>query len=184
MAIVAYVYYRPLVLCAVMLIPACLIFASCNESKPTPTTFSVVSGLQPEKTPAEDGDKVLVHYTGTLDNGEEFDSSAGRDPLGFVLGSGQMIQGFDRAVKGMYVGEVITVVLDPADAYGERQDNLIVELSIDQLPGGTGIGDSVRFVNGGSGVILQIGVDHFIVDANHRLAGKTLTFRIELVSID
>lgn len=184
MEIVTYLYHRPLVLYAVMLIPACLIFASCNENNATPTAFTVVSGLQSEKTIAEDGDKVSVHYTGILDNGEEFDSSAGRDPLGFVLGSGQMIQGFDRAVKGMYVGEVITVTLDPADAYGEIQDNLIVELSIDQLPRGMGIGDSVRFVNGGSGVILQIGVDHFIVDANHRLAGKALTFRIELVSID
>ena len=175
---------RRLVLYGVMIVLTCLTYASCTENNATPTAFTVVSALQSVNTIAEDGNKVSVHYTGTLDNGEEFDSSVGGDPLGFVLGSGQMIRGFDRAVKGMYVGEVVNVTLDPMDAYGERLDNLVLELPIDQLPDGTRVGDSVRFVNGASGGVLQIDNDHFIVDANHRLAGKVLTFRIELVSID
>ena len=131
-----------------------------------------------------DGDKVAVHYTGTLESGEEFDSSRDREPLSFVLGAGQMIPGFDTAVNGMWVGESKTVRLEPAEAYGERRDDLIIELPIDQLSDGQGEGDSVLFQSGAQGIILEITDEVFRVDVNHRLAGQALTFQIELVSIE
>jgi peptidylprolyl isomerase len=133
---------------------------------------------------ATDGDSVAVHYTGTLDSGEVFDSSRDRDPLGFVLGTGQMISGFDAAVHGMKVGDAITVRLEPAEAYGERDDALIIEFPIDQLTEGLNEGDSVRFQSGAPGVILEVNDEVFRVDTNHRLAGQFLTFDIELVSIE
>ena len=133
---------------------------------------------------ASEGDRVAVHYTGTLDSGEEFDSSRGREPLSFVVGAGQMISGFDAAVRGMTVGDSRTVRLDPAEAYGERSEDLIVELPIAQLPAGLGEGDSVQFTNGGQGVILEVTGEAFLVDANPRLAGQALTFEIEMVSIE
>ena len=148
---------------------------------------NVTSGGGDESTQgpiARDGDTVAVHYTGTLDSGEEFDSSLEREPLSFVLGAGQMILGFDAAVHGMKVGDSITVRLEPAEAYGERDDALIPEFPIDQLPEGLTEGDSVRFRDGRQGVILEVNDEVFRVDANHRLAGQVLTFEIELVSIE
>ena len=133
---------------------------------------------------ASEGDRVAVHYTGTLDSGEEFDSSRGREPLSFVVGAGQMITGFDAAVRGMTVGDSRTVRLGPAEAYGERSDDLIIELPIGQLPAGIGEGDSVQFTNGGQGVILEVTGQAFLVDVNPRLAGQALTFEIEMVSIE
>ena len=152
------------------------VFAACSQDSPTaaPTVNRA----------ATDGDKVAVHYTGTLDSGEEFDSSRGREPLGFVLGAGQMISGFDAAVHGMKVGESKTVRLDPGEAYGERDDDLILEFPIDQLPEGRTEGDSVQFQSGARGVILEITTEEFKVDVNHSLAGQPLTFEIELISIE
>ncbi len=125
-----------------------------------------------------------VHYTGTLDSGEEFDSSRGGEPLSFVVGDGRMIKGFDSAVRGMAVGESRTVRMEAADAYGERRDDLVFTLPIAQLPDGLGEGDGVVFTNGGQGVIVEVTDSTFRVDANHRLAGQALTFEIELVSIE
>ena len=132
---------------------------------------------------ASDGDMVAVHYTGTLDNGEEFDSSRERGPLSFVLGSGQMISGFDAAVHGLKVGDAITVRLEPSEAYGERDDDLIVELPLGRLPQGMTAGDNVLFQNGAQGVVLEVTDEVYRVDVNHELAGNTLTFEIELISI-
>ena len=77
---------------------------------------------------AKDGDTVHVHYTGTLDDGEEFDSSRGRDPLSFKVGSGQVISGFDEAVRGLTAGESRKVRMEAADAYGERDESRIVSV--------------------------------------------------------
>ena len=165
---------------------------STPTTAPTPTTAAeptdaatTTEGNAPgDGSVAGEGDRVAVHYTGTLDSGEEFDSSEGREPLSFVVGDGRMISGFDAAVRGMAVGESRTVRLEPADAYGERNDDLILTLPISQLPEGVGEGDSVLFTNGGQGVILDVTAETFSVDANHRLAGQALTFEIELVSIE
>ena len=78
----------------------------------------------------------MVHYTGTLDDGSEFDSSRDRFPLEFVVGGGQMIAGFDNAVRGLAVGETVTVRIEPADAYGESIPDLIVDVPVDEFPAG------------------------------------------------
>ena len=184
-----------------------LVISACSGAEPVPTpttaptptadaaTPTAAAGPTDAATPtageavgdgsvAGEGHRVTVHYTGTLDSGEEFDSSRGREPLSFVVGDGRMIAGFDAAVRGMAVGESRTVRLEPAEAYGERNDNLVLAFPISQLPEGVGEGDSVVFTNGGQGVILEVTAETFRVDANHRLAGQALTFEIELVSIE
>ena len=133
---------------------------------------------------AKDGDTVTVHYVGTLDSGDVFDSSRERgEPISFVVGAGQMISGFDAAVNGLMGGKIISVRLDPEDAYGEANEELIREFPIDQLPEGLVDGDTVTFQSGAKGLIRNVTDTTFIVDANHKLAGKYLTFEIELVSI-
>jgi FKBP-type peptidyl-prolyl cis-trans isomerase 2 len=132
---------------------------------------------------AEVGDSVQVHYRGTRDNGEEFDSSSERGPLGFVVGAGQMIVGFDAAVRGMALGESRTVRLEPAEAYGEVDPARIIEFPIAEAPDGLQVGDEV-FLSGSRAVVTAVTADTITVDANHELAGQTLTFEIELLSIE
>jgi len=130
---------------------------------------------------------VMVHYTGTLDDGSEFDSSRDHLPLEFVVGSGQMIAGFDNGVRGLALGETVTVRIDPADAYGELDPNLIVDVPIEEFPpeivGQLAIGMSIPLSDGMQPVITDI-TDAFItLNANHPLAGEALTFEIELVEL-
>ena len=132
----------------------------------------------------KEGDAVAVHYHGTLDNGEVFDSSRERAPLTFIVGGGQMISGFDKAVRGLAVGETVTVRLEPDEAYGQRREDLILEIPRDQAPEGLSVGDSVGFSSGGTAVVLEVTDEIVRIDANHPLAGKSLTFEIELVSIE
>ena len=161
-----------------MFVVLALAIVAC--SKPVPTTVPTPTMTRT----ATVGDSVMVHYTGTMDSGEEFDSSRGREPLGFVLGDGRMISGFDAAVRGMRVGDSVTVRLELQDAYGERLDRLVLEYPIDQLPPGLGEGDGVQYENGFTGVIIEVTAETFTVDANHRLAGQALTFEIELASVN
>ena len=133
---------------------------------------------------AAKGDRVKVHYTGTLEDGRQFDSSRDRGAtLDFTVGSGQMISGFDAAVRGMAVGETKTVRLAPADAYGERSDDAIVEIPAASLPEGTEVGQTLFTASGSQVVVLAIEGDTATIDANPRLAGEFLTFEIEIVSI-
>lgn len=148
----------------------------------TPTTVAS-SGEREEARVAQDGDTVAVHYTGTLDDGSQFDSSAGRDPLTFVVGSGEVISGFDDAVRGLAEGESRTVRIEPANAYGEVDPELILEFPADQAPEGVAVGDQVTLSNGGAATVLEITDDIIRIDANHRLAGEALTFDVELVAI-
>lgn len=138
---------------------------------------------------AKSGDTVRIHYTGKLDDGTEFDSSAGRDPLEFALGSGQVIPGFDTAVTGMTVGDSKSVSIAPDEAYGERHEQLIqdvpkdalsddVELAVGmQLQSQSPDGQVMQFI------VTAVASETFTVDANHPLAGQTLNFDIELVEI-
>ena len=169
----------------VILLALCVVtLAACSQSSPTPTFTTVATPTSvAESRVATDGDTAAVHYTGTLDSGEVFDSSREREPLSFVLGGVGVISGFDAAVHGLKVGDTITVRLEPAEAYGERDDALIPEFPIDQLPEGLTEGDSVS-LNGSPGVITKVNDEVFRVDFNHRLAGQALTFDIELVSIE
>ena len=149
----------------------------------TTTEGGDVSDTQSEQG-AADGDTVAVHYRGTLDDGSEFDSSEGRDPLTFVVGSGQVIAGFDDAVRGLAVGESRTVRIEPEDAYGEYTEEAVIDFPAESAPEGLEVGDGVTLGNGGRGTVLEI-TDEFVkIDANHPLAGEALTFEIELVAIN
>ncbi len=134
---------------------------------------------------AQDGDSVSVHYRGTLDDGEVFDSSRERGtPLPFVLGSGQLISGFDDAVRGLAVGETITVRLTPDRAYGEVDPARVLEFPRDQAPPDLQVGDQVQLSSGAGATVVELTDDTVTIDTNHQLAGKTLTFEIELISIE
>ena len=137
---------------------------------------------------SNEGKSVKVHYTGTLDDGTKFDSSYDRDePLAFTCMAGQMIPGFDRAVKDMEIGETVNVHLEPADAYGEPDPEAIQTLPIAQLPGSEEleVGQTV-FLSGPMGqpfkALVADKTDTDITfDMNHELAGKALNFEITLL---
>ncbi len=163
--------------------PASITASTVSETTTTTTEEDDMSDT-PASQVASDGDTVAVHYRGTLDDGTEFDSSEGRDPLNFVVGSGQVIAGFDDAVRGLAVGESRTVRIEPEDAYGEYTEEAVIDFPADSAPEGLQVGDAVTLGNGGRGTVLEI-TDEFVkIDANHPLAGEALTFEIELVSID
>ena len=140
-------------------------------------------------TTAKSGDTVRIHYTGTLTDGTEFDSSSGRDPLEFALGGGQVIPGFDSAVDGMSVGENKTVTIPPEEAYGERHDQLVQEVPKSSLPDeidpAVGMHLQSRSPEGQvlNLVVTEVADESITVDGNHPLAGQALTFDIELVEI-
>ena len=139
---------------------------------------------------AKTGDTVHIHYTGRLEDGTVFDSSEGRDPLTFTLGSGQVIPGFDEVVQGLSVGEKASTSIPPAQGYGERMDNLVMTLPREQLPAGLEpeVGMQLEMTTqDGQRIpvnIVELSDDSIVLDANHPLAGKTLNFDVELVSID
>ena len=134
--------------------------------------------------PAKDGDTVSVHYKGSLDNGEVFDSSEGRQPLSFTVGAGQVIPGFDAAVRGLSVGDTVKVRIEPEDAYGPHQPDLIVDTPAANMPEGLNPGDQITSQQGGTAIVLEVTAEIVRIDANHELAGEALTFEIELVSIE
>lgn len=153
-----------------------------NPSTAGPTTAPAPAARESDGARvAQDGDRVAVHYHGTLDSGEVFDSSLERDPFVFVVGAGQVIAGFDEMVRGLAVGEKVTRRLEPSLAYGERQEDLILEVPRVDIPDGLVEGDSIRFTSGATGVIIELTADIAKIDANHRLAGQALTFELELV---
>jgi peptidylprolyl isomerase len=139
---------------------------------------------------AKKGDNVQVHYTGRLTDGSVFDSSEGREPLGFTVGAGQMIPGFDRAVEGMKIGDKQTITIPFLEAYGERRDDLVIDVPAAGIPEGLNpqIGDRLA-VSGPQGqqipvTVTSISDEGVTLDANHDLAGKDLIFDIEMVSIN
>lgn len=138
---------------------------------------------------AQAGDTVKIHYTGILDDGSQFDSSQGREPLEFTLGSGQVIPGFDAGVTGMEVGESKTVRIPAAEAYGEKRDDMMLEVNREQIPAEIdvelGMGLALQGPDGRptSVTVADISEDTVTLDANHQLAGEALTFELELVEI-
>lgn len=138
---------------------------------------------------AKQGDKVQVHYTGKLDDGSIFDTSANREPLEFTLGEGMIIPGFEVAVLGMEEGEKKTAKMPPDQAYGERNEKMLIEIGREQLP--TDVepkpGMQLKMTNqDGQSMVVQIAEVKdtvLVLDGNHPLAGKALTFEIELVKI-
>jgi peptidylprolyl isomerase len=132
---------------------------------------------------AIDGQTVMVHYTGTLDDGTQFDSSRQREPLQFTIGGGQVIPGFDAAARSLEIGESVTVRLEAKDAYGEPNIELIFHVPANETPEPLEVGDRVELWNGALAVVTHVDATEIIIDANHPLAGKALTFEIELVSV-
>ena len=138
---------------------------------------------------AKSGDTVKIHYTGTLDDGTKFDSSAGREPLEFAIGSGQVIPGFDNAVDGMTVGDNKTVTIPAGEAYGERHDQLVQEVPKSALPEDMEPEVGMQLQSQGPDgqvmnlLVTAVEVESITIDGNHPLAGQSLTFAIELVEI-
>lgn len=139
----------------------------------------------------KDGDTVKVHYTGKLtEDGTVFDSSQEREPLEFTLGEGQLIPGFEEAVIGMEEGDNTTVEIESQDAYGQRREDLELEVSKGDLPDNVdpqvGMQLQMQQEENGRAIPVQITAveDDFVkLDANHPLAGKDLTFDIELIEL-
>jgi FKBP-type peptidyl-prolyl cis-trans isomerase 2 len=135
------------------------------------------------------GDTVNVHYHGKLTDGTTFDSSEGRDPLQFTAGSGQVIKGFDDAVISMTPGDKKTVNIPVNEAYGERNDDMMMEYPVAEFPADMKpeIGMELQMGDNSGNifpvVIVEVNNDTVVLDANHPLAGKDLIFEIELVSI-
>ncbi|MCF6247909.1 MAG: peptidylprolyl isomerase [Desulfobacula sp.] len=133
------------------------------------------------------GDTISVHYTGKLESGKVFDSSEGKTPLKFTVGSGALIKGFDTAVTGMHVGEKTTVVIEPEQGYGARNEEMCVDIpkkSIpEDLPLTIGIQVQLQDPNGQPmmATIAEVGEENVKMDLNHFLAGKTLEFDIAIV---
>ncbi len=138
---------------------------------------------------AKAGDTVKIHYTGTLEDGTQFDSSQGRDPLEFQVGGGQVIPGFDKAVEGMSIGENKSVEIPAEDAYGEHHPQMVQEVPRTALPEDlepqVGMGLSARNPDGSEVqlTVTEVKDETITVDGNHPLAGKALNFDIELVEI-
>ena len=138
---------------------------------------------------AKQGDVVRVHYTGRLTDGTQFDSSEGREPLEFTVGAGQMIKGFDAGVLGMAVGEKKTIQVTPTEAYGERDEEAIIEFPSSNIPADMKLEPGMQLtLRNQYGqpipvVVLEVKDEVIIMDANHMLAGKDLVFDVELVEI-
>lgn len=138
-------------------------------------------------TVAKRGDNVKVHYTGTLADGSVFDSSEGREPLTFAVGSGQVIAGFDEAVTGMEVGESKVVTIPVDKAYGHRKDEMVIQAPVEQIPPDLNPEVGMRLEMGGANgeilrvVVVEITDTYITLDANPPLAGHDLTFKLELV---
>ncbi len=140
-------------------------------------------------TQAKTGDTVKVHYEGTFADGAVFDSSDGRDPLEFTIGAGNVIQGFENAVVGMSPGESVTTKIESEQAYGPHRKEMVIEVERDKMPKDLDleVGGQLQLKaqNGQMLPVLitDVSPGKVTLDANHPLAGKDLTFKIDLVEI-
>jgi peptidylprolyl isomerase len=158
--------------------------------KRVPALFLFICGLMvwalpaaAEDRTAKDGDKVSIHYTGSLEDKTVFDTSKNRDPLKFTVGDKNLIPGMNNAVRGMKVGESKTVSIPPEEAYGPRSEKLIFEVPTKNLPPGVKAGTPLKDPQGNMVLVKEVNGEKSVLDANHILAGKTLIFDIKLVSI-
>ena len=135
------------------------------------------------------GKTVKVHYKGTLDDGVVFDSSEGRDPLEFQVGSGQVIPGFDAAIQEMIVGTSKTITIPSAEAYGDIRPDMIATIPHEQFPEGLNpqVGQTLELTTPQGQLPVQV-VDvkdeGVTIDGNHPLAGQNLTFELTLVDVN
>ncbi len=136
----------------------------------------------------ENGSKVKVHYTGMFESGEIFDSSHGRDPLEFVIGSGMVIKGFEDEIIGLNVGDKKTFKIASESAYGPVREDLIFQVQRSVLPEGVKVGELLE-VHQPDGNLFVVRVDDLTeetatLNANHPLAGKDLVFEVEIIEIN
>jgi FKBP-type peptidyl-prolyl cis-trans isomerase 2 len=146
----------------------------------------------------ENGDTISVDYVGKLEDGTVFDTSVKEaaieagiynqmrnyEPLTFSVGKGQMIEGFDKGVVGMKVGETKTLKIPPVEAYGEYDPELSRELPAEAVNFAPEVGMQLATDTGLSGIITEVGEKNFVIDFNHELAGKTLIFEVTVVSVE
>ena len=137
----------------------------------------------------KNGDTVKVHYTGKFESGEVFDTSLseGREPLNVTLGQGMLIPGFENGLIGMVIGEKKTVEIEPEDAYGHPQEELMNEAPKEHFPQDVKVGDMLTGQGPMGPVtvkVVEIKDETVIIDANHPLAGKKLIFDLEVVSVN
>lgn len=137
---------------------------------------------------AKSGDTVRVHYTGTLDDGQVFDSSRGREPIEFTVGSGQVIPGFESAIVGMEPGQERRITVPAQEAYGPHRPENVVMVGRDQFPDEISpeVGQQLQMSQGGQNfrvTVTRVSDEGVQLDANHPLAGQNLTFDLELVEI-
>ena len=134
------------------------------------------------------GTKVKVHYTGTLNDGEVFDSSEGREPLEFTIGQNQVIPGFENGIKEMELNEEKTIKIKPEEAYGNSNNELVVTLPRERFPPEVQVNGHL-LLKGPDGqrvpaMIKEVNNNSVVVDLNHPLAGKELTFKVKVVGIN
>jgi peptidylprolyl isomerase len=170
-------YLVPLIIVAIVLAAGC---GGSPEATPAPT----VDAMQE----AQIGDTVTVRYTGTLEDGAIIGSTTGREPAQFVVGDGELIAGFEKAVIGMKRGEIKNVVIPPDEAYGYRRAELVKEVPRDELPPEELKPGSQFFGVNSDGsntvvTVISISDTSAVIDENHPLAGRDLFYEIELVDI-
>ena len=134
------------------------------------------------------GTKVKIHYTGTLNDGKIFDSSEGREPLEFTIGENRVIKGFEDGIKGMKLNDEKTIKIKAKDTYGERDERMVVSVPRDKFPPEVQAGGTL-LLKGPNGerlpaVVKEVKDDAVIIDMNHPLAGKELNFKIKVVGIN
>lgn len=134
------------------------------------------------------GSKIKVHYTGTLNDGSVFDSSEGKQPLEFTIGENQVISGFENGVKNLKLNEEKTIKIDAKDAYGERDERMVVSVPRDKFPPQIEVGGTL-VLKGPNGerlpaAIKEVKEDIVLIDMNHPLAGNELNFKVKVVEIN
>lgn len=148
------------------------------------TAATATQSAEGDSLIVQDGDILEVHYVGTLDDGSQFDSSRDRGvPFAFTVGVGQVIGGFDEAVRGGRVGDVRTVRIEPKNAYGEWSEDNVIEVPFNPEQGDVEVGDEVFLASGQAVTVISITDEIVTLDANHALAGEALTFEIEILSV-
>jgi len=135
----------------------------------------------------KEGSTVSVHYTGKLSNGEVFDTSEGREPLQFVVGTNQIIPGFENAILGKVVGETVVATITPETAYGPLREDLIVEVPLENMPGPVESGQFLEAqTDQGQPIrvqVVEVKENTVVINGNHPLAGEDLTFEIQVLEV-
>jgi peptidylprolyl isomerase len=176
---------------AVIFLLGAILISGCNpvSDNVTDTASDTPSDTASVAATAQNGDTVQVEYTGTLADGTEFDTSVGAEPLEFTLGQGEMIPAFEAAIMGMKMGQKKTFTISAEDAYGPYYKELVAEVPRSMIPNDIipEVGMYLQQTQEDGSVIVatitEVTAESVTLDANHPLAGKKLTFEVELVNI-